>query len=422
MRLLIHGINYAPEFVGIGKYTSEMAEWFAARGHQVRVHTARPYYPQWRVEAPYDSGKLDHEMLNAVDVRRSQIYVPANPSGLNRIRHHLSWLAASRGPLIRSAREFAPDLILSIAPSLIGAPAALAAGRAAGVPTVLHVQDFEVGAAGAAGLIRSKSLLGVASWVERTLMGRFDYITTISDAMLAKLDQFGVPDDRTALVRNWADVEAIQCAPFKEGAFRAELGIAPDQTVLMYAGTLSRKQGLETVLDAARQLRDREDLVFLIYGDGPTKAEFEAAAEDLTNVHFGPFQPKDKFSALLAAADIHLLPQIEGAADLVLPSKLTGMLASGRPVIATTPAESGLAHEVGNCGAVVPPGDPQALSAAIAALADDFDAIERLGRNARDRALAVWRQEAILQELEARLADWSKAAPLSSLQGKGVAA
>jgi colanic acid biosynthesis glycosyl transferase WcaI len=286
----------------------------------------------------------------------------------------------------------------------------------------LHVQDFEVGAAGAAGLIRSKSLLGVASWVERTLMGRFDYITTISDAMLAKLDQFGVPDDRTALVRNWADVEAIQCAPFKEGAFRAELGIAPDQTVLMYAGTLSRKQGLETVLDAARQLRDREDLVFLIYGDGPTKAEFEAAAEDLTNVHFGPFQPKDKFSALLAAADIHLLPQIEGAADLVLPSKLTGMLASGRPVIATTPAESGLAHEVGNCGAVVPPGDPQALSAAIAALADDFDAIERLGRNARDRALAVWRQEAILQELEARLADWSKAAPLSSLQGKGVAA
>jgi len=422
MRLLIHGINYAPEFVGIGKYSSEMAEWFAARGHDVRIHTARPYYPQWRTNPEYETGAYDQEMLNGVDVRRSQIYVPANPSGLNRIRHHLSWLSASRGPLIRSAREFRPDLILAVAPSLIGAPAALAAARAAKVPAVLHVQDFEVGAAGAAGLIQNKGLLDVAAWVERSLMQRFDYITTISDAMISKLHTFGIPPERTALVRNWADVDAIACAEFKDSPFRDELGLSPEQTALLYAGTLSRKQGLEVVLDAARRLKDREDLVFLIYGEGPTKSEFEQAASDLPNVRFGPFQPKERFSELLAAADIHLLPQIEGAADLVLPSKLTGMLASGRPVLATTPEDSGLAFEVGECGQVVPPGDPEALSAAIIALADNPEALKRLGRNARERALAVWRQDAILKRLETQLLDWSESTSPINVPEKDVAA
>lgn len=406
MRILIHGINYAPEFVGIGKYSSEMAEWFASRGHQVRVHCARPYYPEWKVADGYENGVLDLETLNGVDVRRHGIYVPKEPTGLRRLRHHLSWLASSRKAAVESARTFRPDVVLAIAPSLIGAPAALAAGRAAQAPTVLHVQDFEVGAASASGLINSKTLLKLASWVERFLIGRFDYVTTISDAMIARLHAMKIEQERTALVRNWADVEAIGYQPPKESVFRSELGISRDQTVLLYAGTISRKQGLEVVLDAARKLKDRQDLVFLIFGEGPTKRDFQAQAADLPNVRFGPFQPKDRFSDLLAGADIHLLPQIEEAADLVLPSKLTGMLASGRPVLATTPVLSGLATEVEGCGRITPPGDVQALADAIVELAASADQMAALGKAARARALSRWRMEAILLDLETRLSDW----------------
>lgn len=406
MRILIHGINYAPEFVGIGKYSSEMAEWFVMRGHQVHIHCARPYYPEWRVADGYASGALDCEALNGVDVRRHDIYVPAEPTGLRRLRHHLSWLTSSRKALIRSAKSFRPDIVMAIAPSLIGAPAALAAGRAARVPTVLHIQDFEVGAAGASGLIRSKMLLKLASWVERSLIRRFDYVTTISDAMLARVHAMHIGRARTALVRNWADVEAIRYQAPKESAFRTELGISRDQTVLLYAGTISRKQGLEIVLDAARRLKQRPDLVFLIFGEGPTKRDFEAQAADLPNVRFGPFQPKDRFSDLLAAADVHLLPQIADAADLVLPSKLTGMLASGRPVLTTTPQPSGLAREVEDCGLITPPGDADALAAAIVELVASEDQMVALGRAARARALSHWRMEAILLDLESQLSAW----------------
>ena len=406
MRILIHGINYAPEFVGIGKYSSEMAEWFASRGHEVRFHCARPYYPEWKVADGYENGALDQEILNGVDVRRHDIYVPFEPTGLRRLRHHLSWLTSSHKAVVQSAKAFHPEVVIAVAPSLIGAPAALAAGRASRAPTVLHVQDFEVGAAGASGLIRSRTLLKLASWVERSLIRRFDYVTTISDAMLARLHAMQVEQGRTALVRNWADVEAIRYQAPKESAFRSELGISRDQTVLLYAGTISRKQGLEVVLDAARKLKDRQDLVFLIFGEGPTKHDFEAQASDLPNVRFGPFQPKDRFSDLLAAADIHLLPQIAEAADLVLPSKLTGMLASGRPVLATTPLLSGLATEVEGCGRITPPGDVEALTTAIVELAASADQMAALGEAARERALLRWRMEAILLDLETRLADW----------------
>jgi colanic acid biosynthesis glycosyl transferase WcaI len=408
MRVLIHGINYAPEFVGIGKYTSEMAEWLAGRGHDIRVHAARPYYPQWKVAEDYDP-RADSEILNDVDIRRHAIYVPETPSGLARIRHHVSWLSHSHGPLLQSAKEFQPDIVFSIAPSLIGVPAALQAARRSGACSLLHVQDFEVGAAGASGLVKSRFALSVASKIERALLNRFDHVTTISKAMQQHLLEAGLPEDRTAISRNWADIDAITVRPTDQSSIRRDHGLGPDKTVLLYAGTISKKQGLELVIEAARALKERSDLVFLIYGEGPTKSQFQDMANGLGNVRFGPFLPAEKFGDLLSAADIHLLPQIEGAADLVLPSKLTGMLASGRPVIATALAGSGLSEEVKQCGVICEPGSVSSLVNAITALSANEARRVELGLKARQRAEHVWSKESILEELEVRLASWVQA-------------
>ena len=405
MRLLIHGINYAPELVGIGKYTSELAEWMAARGHRVCAYTARPYYPQWRVPEDYSPDR-DREELHGVDVRRHAIYVPIDPGGFSRVRHHASWLRNSWSGLLREADAFRPDVILAIAPSLMGAPAALRVAGRHNIPSVLHVQDFEVAAAGAANLIRSRRVLSLASRVERALMQRFGHVTTISDAMRARLHSVGIAEARTQLVRNWADLDAIRPQPRGKSAVRHTLGLHPDTRVVLYAGSISKKQGLDTVLEAARALQHRHDLKFLIFGEGPTKAQYQCEAQNMPNIIFGPFQPVETFGDLLAAADIHLLPQIAGAADLVLPSKLTGMLASGRPVIATTPVGSGLATEVAGVGRVVPPEDPQALAAAIVDLAERPDERQHLGENARRRAEQVWGRGAILQHFEECLDGW----------------
>ena len=405
MRLLIHGINYAPEIVGIGKYSSELAEWMALRGHTVCVHTARPYYPQWRVPEDYCESR-DHEQLNGVAVNRHAIYVPADPGGVSRLLHHASWLRNSWPGMLRDAKSFKPDIVLAIAPSLMGAPAALRVASRHRIPSVLHVQDFEVGAAHAAKLLASGSLLRVAGAVERALIHRFNYVTTISAAMDSRLHLMGLSKDRTTIVRNWADIDTITPQPPGQSDLRKALGLEPGKIVLLYAGSISRKQGLDVVLKAARVLQHRSDLKFLVFGEGPTKEHYQSQARDLPNVVFGPFQPREKLNDLLATADIHLLPQIAGAADLVLPSKLTGMLASGRPVIATTPARSGLAAEVTNVGRVVPPADPQPLVRAIIELADNPDVRRQLGVSARKRAEAVWGKNMILKRFEERLESW----------------
>lgn len=405
MRLLIHGINYAPEIVGSGKYTSELVEWLAARGHRLCVHTARPYYPHWRVPDDYDP-EMDLEHKNRIEIHRHAIYVPDTPTGFERLRHHTSWLINSRTAVLRSAQVFKPDIVISIAPSLLGAPVALHAARRAQAPCVLHVQDFEVGAAAAAGLIGSKPLLNAATWIERALIRRFDYVTTICQAMQARLHDMGLAPGQTDIVPNWADLTAITGKRVEDSALRQALGLGPDITVLLYAGTISRKQGLDMLLEAARQLTHRTDIKLLIFGDGPSKARFESRAEGLPNVIFGPLQPDDAFNDLLAAADIHVLPQIEGAADLVLPSKLTGMLASGRPVIATTPAISQLARQVAGVGLATPPGDVTALCAAICQLADAPHLRAKFGRAARLRARAVWNKDFILSRFETQLETW----------------
>ncbi len=111
MRILIYGINYAPELTGIGKYTGEMAEWLAKQGHEVRMVTAPPYYPAWRVADGYSRWKYTHERLDGVVVWRCPLYVPANPSGLKRLSHLASFALSSLPVMIRQI-FWKPDVVL----------------------------------------------------------------------------------------------------------------------------------------------------------------------------------------------------------------------------------------------------------------------------------------------------------------------
>ena len=197
---------------------------------------------------------------------------------------------------------------------------------------------------------------------------------------------------------NWVDVGHIK--PTMPAAFfRQQLGIAPDAIVALFSGTLGGKQGLSVIPEAARLLLDRPDIVFIICGDGQLKGELIDASKDLCNVRLFPLQPFERLGDLLCMADMHLLPQSVGASDLVLPSKLSGMLASGRPVIATCNPGTELDTVVGQCGIVVSPQDPGALAEAVLQLADDAARRQDLGRRARLYAETNFEQSAVLERM-----------------------
>ena len=397
MRVLIVGLNYAPEPIGIGPYTTGLAEWLAARGHAVEVVAGRPYYPQWRAYPGFGGG-WRRSVEHGVGVVRCPHYVPRRPTGIRRIAHHLSFAFAALPVAAWRARRFRPEVVIAIAPSLLSAPVAWIAARLAGARRWLHLQDLEADAAVSTGLVGSGPLAGGLRALERFALRHADRVSTIGPAMIVRLVAKGVPAARTFELRNWANAPE----PTQHGDYRREWSLG-NRIVALYSGSLGRKQGAELLLAAAERLRDRDDIVLVICGDGPELASLEARGAGLGNVRFAPLQPAGRLAELLATADIHLLPQLDAAADLVLPSKLTNMLASGRPVVATAAPGTGLFDEVAGCGIAVAPGDADALAAAVARLADDLALRAQLGEAARDRARKRWSRDAILEAFERQL-------------------
>lgn len=401
MKILVYGINYAPELTGIGKYSAEMAETLVGKGHEVRVVCAPPYYPEWRIANGYSGRRYVTETRHGVELRRAPLWVPTQPKGIKRILH-LASFALSSLPVMLHQMSWRPDAVICIAPSLMNAPAGWLVARLTGAHAWIHIQDYEVDAAFKLGMLKGSILKRTALAFERFLLKRFDTVSTISGKMVEHALRKGIDARKVVHFSNWADTDSIY--PLKRiSGMRATLNIPNSSTVILYSGNMGAKQGLDILAAAAKQLASRDDLVFVFCGNGPARNELIAYCCDLRNCRFIDLQPIEMLNELLNLADIHVLPQRADAADLVMPSKLTGMFASGRPVIAMANPDTELHDAVSQRGVVIPPGNPDALADAIDQLAANATERVRLGRAGREFAQAVLSRDAVLHEFEAKL-------------------
>jgi colanic acid biosynthesis glycosyl transferase WcaI len=400
MKLLLYGLNYAPEPVGIGKYSGELAEWLAGRDHEVRFITAPPYFPQWRAVA----NSYRREQRRGVAVWRCPLWVPRLPSGLSRLIH-LASFALSSLPVLLAQRNWRPDVVLTVAPAFFCAPGALLLGKLCGeaTKTWLHIQDFELDAAFELGILKGRWIRRLAEdWERRTLQG-FSKISTISEPMRQKAVAKGVDNQQALLLPNWVDLQTIYpLNPIQrsKNSYIKELRISENKIILMYSGSMNKKQGLDLLVQVINTLSHLPSLIWLLAGEGPTKAELVRNTAGMTNVMHLPLQPEKRMNDWLNLADIHLLPQKANAADLVLPSKLLGILASGRPLVAGTPVDSELGWLADQAGIRVEPGDSDGFSQAIAELVSNRERRMRLGANGRKLAEQRFGRESILLQLE----------------------
>ncbi|RMD59058.1 colanic acid biosynthesis glycosyltransferase WcaI [Candidatus Parcubacteria bacterium] len=380
MRFLVVGINFHPELTGIGKYTGEMAAYLAAIGHEVRVVAGPPYYPWWQVQPPYRWWRYCRETWRGVEVWRSPLWVPRRVSGFKRVLH-LASFALFSAPLVLAQVFWKPDVVMVVAPALSAAPIAWLVARLSGAKAWLHIQDFEVDAALELGILPG-SMAGWLRASERTLLRRFDVVSSISGRMCERLHLKGVEPERIVFFPNWVDTRAIH--PLNHvSPLRKEWGIPEDTVVVLYSGNMGEKQGLEILVEAASRLQAEPNLLFVLCGEGAARERLQTQAKGLRNVIFKPLQPAERLNDLLNLADIHVLPQRADAADLVMPSKLTGMLASGRAVVATAEPDTEVGRVVGQVGILVPPGDVEGLVQAIRDLAHDPRRRAALGARGR---------------------------------------
>jgi colanic acid biosynthesis glycosyl transferase WcaI len=368
MRVIVWGINYAPEFAGIAPHNVALCEFLDAGGHDVEMVTTFSYYPTWQ-KSPDDNGRLYRtDLVNRIPVHRCWHFVPARVSALKRILHEGSFVWTST---LRALFLSAPDVYVIVSPPLLLGVAAWLVGKLKRAPFVFHVQDMQPDAAVGLGMLK-------ANWFTKALYGleAFAYrkaarVSGITPGMLESFRGKGVPESKLIYFPNTIELPR-DVTPPERGSFRKRHGFAADDFLAVYSGNLGVKQGLDILLETAPFLRDPR-IRLVICGDGAQREALAARAREmkLTNLRLLPFE--EDYRALLLDADICFITQQVGSGNSFFPSKLLGILAEGRPVVAVSAPESELAVALrqGNFGINVPPGSRGELAEGLDTLAKD---------------------------------------------------
>jgi colanic acid biosynthesis glycosyl transferase WcaI len=412
MKVLLYSLNYSPELTGIGKYNGEMSKWLVNNAVEVQVVSAKPYYPEWKLHTDYSALGYYSSIDNGVSVIRCPLYVPAQPSALKRIIHLISFALNSMFVLFKKlfSKKTRPDVFFVVQPTLFITPVALLFAKICGAKTILHIQDYEVDAMLGLGMAGKGSMIPrIAYGIESWLMRRFDVVSTISYSMMEKAKQKGVSADKLMFFPNWADTDFV--TPEVDGTvIRADWGFTEADKVVLYAGNMGAKQGLEIVLEAAAQYQNLsgsesiDAVKFVLVGAGAhvDTLKQQAVEMNLNNVIFKPLQAWEDVPAMLAMADVHLVVQKKGAADAVLPSKLTNILAAGGNAVVTAEKETELGQLTVKFPGIYTLAEPESLPAFVQALDAELSRIgegdNSWNRIAREYAEQYLNKDAILSK------------------------
>jgi colanic acid biosynthesis glycosyl transferase WcaI len=382
VHILILAQCYAPENVSAAILITELATDLAKRGHKVSVVTGAPNYPEGRVFQGYRNALYIVEMLDGVQVIRTWSYISPSKKFWPRLFHYGTYSATAFYGGLAAGR---PDVLVSFSPPLPLGLSAWLLGRIRRVPWVLQLEDLYPDAAVAAGVMTNKKVISFFQGMEKFLYRNSQHISVISENFRQTLLAKKIPASKIEVIPVWADPEQVHPLP-KENSFRSQYGLI-DKFVVLYAGNIGLTSCLEDVLQAADALRDQARIQFVIVGEGAKKESLKAALQSmqLTNVLFLPYQPRETFPEMLAAADIGLVTLNASSAHSSLPSKVFNMMASARPVLVVAPSEGELARIVreAKCGWVVPPASPAGLAAVISQATYQASLLNQMGQNAR---------------------------------------
>lgn len=393
--VLLISHNFSPEPTGIGKYNGEMIDWLAKNGYNCTVVTTFPYYPQWKVQEPYTNRWFKKEIVDhpasgtKVTIYRCPSYIPSQPSGKKRMVQDMSfWISKSWIvlKLVMTSKKF--DLIITIAPPFHLAYLGLMVRNFTGGKILYHVQDLQIEAAQDLGMLSNNKLLSKLYEVEANILSKVDFVSTISEGMIEKVA--AKVDKEVIFFPNWADTSFFY--PIADRAsLKKAWGFNAEDLVVLYSGAIGEKQGLENVIYAADLLRNEAKIKFIICGSGPYKEKLVAMADEknLTNLIFMPVQDKDKFNEFLNMADLHLVLQKANAGDLVMPSKLTTILAVGGASIVTCLPGTSLYNLLSkyNLGYIIEPESYELLAQKIREIQYQQGDTEKKCENARNYAI-----------------------------------
>ena len=419
MHILFFSHYFPPEVNAPATRTYEHCRRWVEAGHRVTVVTCAPNCPDGVVYDGYRNRLAQREAVDGIEVLRVWTYVAANKGFLRRIANYVSYMIAASVAALFVAR---PDVIVATTPQFFCGWAGAIASFVRWAPFVLEVRDLWPDSIAAVGAIRSRALLWLLGVLERWLYRLARRIVTVGDGYRASLVGKGVRAEKIAVIMNGVSSEWLATRPRADGLAR-RLGL-DGKFVCSYVGTVGMAHALEVVLDAAERLRDREDIAFLIVGDGARREALEEERDrrGLTNVAFAGRQPHALIPDYLTITDASLIHlRRTELFRTVVPSKMFEAMAMGRPIILGVEGDAAAILSRARAGIPVPPEDAEALAKAVTHLRDHPATARELGANGQahvkvafDRRELADRYLSILRDILGRDAETTVA-----LEGAG---
>ncbi|MEH2146924.1 glycosyltransferase family 4 protein [Nostoc sp.] len=403
MHILIYSYNYYPEPIGIAPLMTELAEGLVKRGHEVRVITGMPNYPQREIYDGYRGKWYVTEQKNGVTIARSYLRIRSKPNLVDRLLLELSFVFTSLPQAFKGRR---PDVILLTVPPLFGTLPATIFGWLYNCPVVLNVQDILPEAAVRIGLLKNKWMIRTLAALEKFAYRTAHTISVITDGFRDNLVNKGVPVKKIVCIPNWVNINFIRPLPKQNNSWISSHQL-DGKFVVLYSGNIALTQGLETVIEAAVYLRHIKDIVFVIVGESRALQRLQeyCLLNGADNVLLLPLQPREKLPEMLAASDVGLIVQKRNVISFNMPSKIPLLLASGRPIVGSVPATGTAAKaiELSGGGIIVEPESADAMAAAVYDLYANPTLGARLGNTGRQFAEENYSLEQALDRYEGLL-------------------
>jgi glycosyltransferase involved in cell wall biosynthesis len=417
LHILFFTHYFPPEVNAPASRTFENAKRWVKEGHQVTVVTCAPNHPRGVLYFGYENRIRQWDEIDGIRVLRVITYLSANKGFLKRTLNYLSFMFSSTmlSPLAGNV-----DLVISTSPQFFCGMSGYWASRIKQCPWVLEIRDLWPESIIAVGAVRRRKVIDALEGLESFLYKNADHIVAVTRSFKRHIMARGAPAERISVLTNGADLERYQPLP-KQNSVRMELGL-DGKFIASYLGTHGMAHGLGTVLRAADLLRDRENIVFLLAGDGAERENLlrQKEALKLENVLMLPQQPKERMPELLAASDASMV--LLRKTDLfktVIPSKIFEAMAMERPVILGVDGETKEIIEEADCGVCIEPENHHQLAEAVLSLYNDPALLQRLGRNGKTSVMSCYDREKlagdylqVLQDVAVSGAKWQKTKPL----------
>lgn len=400
MHVCLLALNYHPDKLGNAPLMTGLAEGLVQRGHRVTVVCAFPHHETGRIEDRWRGKLFERDEHNGVRILRTYIYAPEGGT-IAKMANYASFTAAA---LAAASTVRGIDVIFTPSPPLTLGVVDHALSRLKRVPFVYNLQDLFPEAAVRLGVLTNPKVIAGFERLEKWVYRKAHHLSVISEGFRQHLLAHGVPDHKISVIPNYTDTTFIQPRPQAGNPFRIEHGLE-DTFVVQFSGRMGYSQGLETVIAAWRMLDDLSDVRLMMVGDGQAQEMVAAELRDDPRAVVLPTQPRDALPDLLAASDVGLAPLRHGMAGTSVPSKMFGIMAAGRPVIAGVDAgsDADLMVQAAGSGIVIEPEDPAALADAIRALATDRATARKMGESAREFVVSHHSHEVVVDQYEAML-------------------